>query len=331
MQSVLAAPGYHVEMQVRNALRDDRVGGHEVPVATEHFALRKGDFLAQLAQGAENFAWAISQLVVVHDGEDQTVSREERCVVKDHHPGGVSVNDLGSALPGCDLAKDAGHGPIISARREPATGQRPSTSIGLRPSVPNRCEDNLGGVVDESASAGYGRVPGRMADRPAEYDRLRRRVLWSLPSGLYLLGSTGEAGPHVMSTSWFTQVATDPKLVAAGIEEDSLTAANIGRSGHYVVALLAQESRPLVRKFAKRTQTVESTTDGVRIEGVDFGLSGQGDPYPMEAIAFVEAVVSRRVDLGSHVLFVAEVADVALLRDGERALAMGDTRLNYGG
>ncbi|MDA8262005.1 MAG: flavin reductase family protein [Actinomycetota bacterium] len=185
--------------------------------------------------------------------------------------------------------------------------------------------------MEKGAKRELGRVPERMSASPEEYDRLRRRVLWSLPSGLYLLGSSGAAGPHVMSTSWFTQVATEPKLVAAGVEADSLTAANIQASGHYVIALLAQESRVLVRKFAKRVQRVESAGGELLIEGVAFGSTGDGDPYPLEAIALVEAQVSRRIELGSHVLFVAEVTDAAVLRDGERALAMSDTRLNYGG
>ena len=32
---------------------------------------------------------------------------------------------------------------------------------------------------------------------PEEYDKLRRRVLWKMPSGLYILGSrAGERLPH---------------------------------------------------------------------------------------------------------------------------------------
>ena len=185
--------------------------------------------------------------------------------------------------------------------------------------------------MEEREQTGFGKVPGRLAAEPEKYDRLRRRVLWSLPSGLYLMGTTGAAGPHVMSTSWFTQVATQPKLVAAGVEADSLTAENLEASGHFLVSILTVESRPLVRKFAKRSQTRESEGAALHIEGIPFGLSEMGDPYPLEAMALVEAVVRERIPLGSHSLFIGEVTDVAMLREGERALAMGDTRLNYGG
>lgn len=185
--------------------------------------------------------------------------------------------------------------------------------------------------MEKGEQIGHGGAPGRPEADPETFDRLRRRVLWSLPSGLYLMGTTGAAGPHVMSTSWFTQVATRPKLVAAGVEVDSLTAENLEASGHFLVSLLAVESRPLVRKFAKRSQTREDEDGALRIEGIPFGLSELGDPYPLEAMALVEAAVRQRIPLGSHVLFIGEVTEVALLREGERALAMGDTRLNYGG
>ncbi|MDA8208468.1 MAG: flavin reductase family protein [Actinomycetota bacterium] len=186
-------------------------------------------------------------------------------------------------------------------------------------------------MVEEGEQIRHGGAPVRPEADPESYDRLRRRVLWSLPGGLYLMGTTGAAGPHVMSTSWFTQVATRPKLVAAGVEADSLTAENLAASGHFLVSLLAVDSRPLVRKFAKRSQTREDAGGTLRIEGIAFGLSEMGNPYPLEAMALIEAAVRQQILLGSHVLFIGEVTDVALLREGERALAMADTRLNYGG
>ena len=58
--------------------------------------------------------------------------------------------------------------------------------------------------------------PGR---DPEEYDKLRRRVLWKMPSGLYVLGShaTGERR-NGMTINWVTQVSFDPKLVGVSVE-----------------------------------------------------------------------------------------------------------------
>ena len=51
--------------------------------------------------------------------------------------------------------------------------------------------------------------PGR---DPDTYDRLRRRVLWSMPSGLYVVGTRAEDRRNLMTISWVTQVAMSPKL-----------------------------------------------------------------------------------------------------------------------
>src|SRR5258708_32800278 len=57
-----------------------------------------------------------------------------------------------------------------------------------------------------------------------EYDRLRRRVLWKMPSGLYLVGSTdrGERR-NGMTLNWATQVSFDPKWLGIGVEHEALT------------------------------------------------------------------------------------------------------------
>ena len=52
-----------------------------------------------------------------------------------------------------------------------------------------------------------------------EYDRLRRRVLWKMPSGLYVIGTTDKAERrNGMTANWVTQLGFDPKLVGVGVE-----------------------------------------------------------------------------------------------------------------
>lgn len=40
------------------------------------------------------------------------------------------------------------------------------------------------------------------------YDRLRRRVLWSLPSGLYVVGSRSGVKRNLMTINWSTVLAS---------------------------------------------------------------------------------------------------------------------------
>ena len=52
-----------------------------------------------------------------------------------------------------------------------------------------------------------------------EYDRLRRRVLWKMPYGLYVVGSTdGAERRNGMTINWVTQLSFDPKLIGVSID-----------------------------------------------------------------------------------------------------------------
>ena len=60
-----------------------------------------------------------------------------------------------------------------------------------------------------------GPVPeGRDAE---EYDKLRRRVMWSMPSGLYVIGSRAGERRNAMTADWVSQVCSDPKLVSVAV------------------------------------------------------------------------------------------------------------------
>src|SRR5205807_2968172 len=84
-----------------------------------------------------------------------------------------------------------------------------------------------------------------------EYDKLRRRVLWTMPSGLYVIGSRAGERRNLMTANWVTQVAFDPKLVAVSVENEALTATLIGEGGGFTVSIVDRDDRAIVRKFVK--------------------------------------------------------------------------------
>ena len=56
-----------------------------------------------------------------------------------------------------------------------------------------------------------------------EYDRLRRRVLWSLPYGLYIVGSRAGERRNGMTINFVSQVSMNPKLMGIGVEAEAVT------------------------------------------------------------------------------------------------------------
>ena len=162
-----------------------------------------------------------------------------------------------------------------------------------------------------------------------EYDRLRRRVLWSMPSGLYVVGSRSGDRRNAMTLNWATQVSFDPKLVAIAVEHDALTHELVHEGGSFALCLIDREDRAIVRKF---TKPVEVDAEAHTLNGFPYHDGRTGAPVLDQAVAYVECEVRHEIDVGGHTLFVGEVVDAAFQKDEETdVLRMEDTRMNYGG
>ncbi|HMD47437.1 MAG TPA: flavin reductase family protein [Acidimicrobiales bacterium] len=167
---------------------------------------------------------------------------------------------------------------------------------------------------------------------PDAYDRLRRRVLWSMPSGLYLIGSRHDDEVNLMTANWVTQVAVAPKLVAVSVDHLAVTRRLIEAGRVFSVSLLARADRTVVRHFVKPVPDVERGRDGSprAMAGEAVVTEVTGAPILARAAAWLDCSVRHRLDLGSHVLFVGEVMAAGGDGDGDR-LRMEDTKMSYGG
>ena len=181
-------------------------------------------------------------------------------------------------------------------------------------------------------SGPVGPFPARLGDDPVardEYDKLRRRVLWTFPSGLYLVGSRAGDRRNAMTTSWVTQVAFAPKLVGIGIEKPALTHELIAEGGAFSVNTVSREDRAIVRKFTKPVEVDPATG---ALNGFAFHDGTTGVPVLDQAPAYIECEVRQAVDLGQHTFFIGEVVDAGFQADeATEVLRMEDTRMSYGG
>jgi len=166
---------------------------------------------------------------------------------------------------------------------------------------------------------------------PDEYDRLRRRVLWKMPSGLYVVGSTDKGERrNGMTLNWATQLSFDPKLLGISVEQGALTHTLIEAGEVFSLCIIDREDRAIVRKFTKPVEVdlAARTLNGFAY--VDGPVTGA--PVLAQSVAYIECEVRQRVALGNHTLFVGEIVNVAFVKDEEtEVLRMEDTRMNYGG
>lgn len=161
------------------------------------------------------------------------------------------------------------------------------------------------------------------------YDKLRRRVLWSLPYGLYVVGSRAGEERNGMTLNWATQVAFEPKLVGIGVEKPAFTHRLISEGGCFSLCTIDREDRALVRKF---TKPVEVDTSARTLNGFGYHEAVTGAPILTQSVAWLDCEVRNAVDCGGHTFFIGEVVDCAFTADEETpVLRMEDTRMNYGG
>jgi flavin reductase (DIM6/NTAB) family NADH-FMN oxidoreductase RutF len=164
---------------------------------------------------------------------------------------------------------------------------------------------------------------------PDEYDRLRRRVLWTMPYGLYVIGSRAGDRRNGMTLNWATQVSFDPKLIAISVENESLTKQLIAESRVFSLSVIDREDRAIVRKF---TKPVEVDATAGTMNEIAFHEGCSGAPILDQAVAFVDCEVRQAIDLGDHTLYLGEVIDAGFQKPEDvPVLRMEDTRMNYGG
>jgi flavin reductase (DIM6/NTAB) family NADH-FMN oxidoreductase RutF len=164
---------------------------------------------------------------------------------------------------------------------------------------------------------------------PEPYDRLRRRILWSMPSGLYVLGTRVPGRRNLMTLNWATQVAVDPKLVAVSVEVGAVSHGLLRDGQVFSLNIVPREQRAIVRKFVK---PLDDGGDPEQLAGFALRAGLTGAPLLAEAAAWLECEVRHEVRCGSHTLFVGEVVNCGgEVDDRLEVLRMEDTRMSYGG
>src|SRR3954465_4709323 len=129
-------------------------------------------------------------------------------------------------------------------------------------------------------------------EEQVEYDKLRRRVLWKMPSGLYVIGSTdGGDRRNGMTANWVTQMSFAPKGIGVGIEQAALTHELIEAAGVFSVCIIDREDRAIVRKF---TKPVEVDLAARTLNGFPFQEATTGAPILGQSVAYLDCAVRER-------------------------------------
>jgi flavin reductase (DIM6/NTAB) family NADH-FMN oxidoreductase RutF len=163
----------------------------------------------------------------------------------------------------------------------------------------------------------------------AEYDKRRRRVLWRMPSGLYIVGSRSGDRRNGMTLNWATQLAFEPKLLGISVERDAYTHELIEAGEVFSLNIVSRQDPAIVRKF---TKPVEVDLAAMTLNGFPFHDGHTGAPILDQAPAYLDCEVRETVPVGGHTMFVGEIVDAGFQAEEDTpVLRMEDTRMSYGG
>ena len=163
-------------------------------------------------------------------------------------------------------------------------------------------------------------------ERTAIDNELINKVTWRIPNALALIGSASGEEWNAMTASWITQLSMEPVLVGVGIDNNAVTHRLVTEGGSFSVNLWSPEDTRVFVKFSK-----PATRDGNTLNGRAVRIEITGAPIFDEALAWMDCEVRQSINLGTHTLFVGEIVGAGINDEAQRAAAISDTRMKYGG
>ena len=139
-------------------------------------------------------------------------------------------------------------------------------------------------------------------------------ALFNISYGLYVLTAKNEKYNGCIINT-FIQVTSNPSRVSITVNKDNFTTAMIEQTGEFNVSILDKTATFDIFKHFGFTsgKDVDKFKDFQ-----DYKLSSNGIPYiTKHTNAFISAKVINKVDVGTHILFVADVTDSGILTNNE--------------
>lgn len=136
------------------------------------------------------------------------------------------------------------------------------------------------------------------------------RALQKLSYGMYIVSANKGNHLNGQIANAVFQVTSEPLLIAASINTKNFTHECMLDGNHFAVSVLAKDTPfKFIGRFGFRCGR-----DFDKLEGIDYQIGGSGVPIILDnAVAFIEAKVVRKSNLGSHTLFFGEIIDAEIV------------------
>ncbi|HBO84703.1 MAG: flavin reductase [Deltaproteobacteria bacterium GWC2_42_11] len=133
-----------------------------------------------------------------------------------------------------------------------------------------------------------------------------------LTHGVYIITTKAKDKINGMTAAWVSKVSFDPPLV--------MVAVGLGRYSHelmkegkvFAVNILDERQIDIGKHFGTKSGRKVD-----KFKGIEYETRVTGSPILKDAIAYIDCKLVSTYPAGDHTLFIGEVVDADVLREGE--------------
>ena len=114
-----------------------------------------------------------------------------------------------------------------------------------------------------------------------------------------------------MTANAFMSLSLDPLMVLVSVDRASHTHRVLQGGRAFTVNILAAHQEDVSRLFAKKAEPERGT-----LRGQEFRIGETGAPVLTDCLAYVECRVAEELAGGDHTIFLGEVVDAAVVKEG---------------
>lgn len=140
-----------------------------------------------------------------------------------------------------------------------------------------------------------------------------KKVFQKLSYGLYVLSVRCGKRDNACIINTAIQLTDNPGRISFALNKSDFTSEMLDYAGDVTVSVISEDADfELFKHFG-----FQSGRDIEKFEGYEnYTRTQSGLPYVTKGTnAYIEAHVSQKIDLGSHILYIADVIDGAILSD----------------
>ncbi len=141
---------------------------------------------------------------------------------------------------------------------------------------------------------------------------MNTKALHKIGYGMYIITSRKGDKYNGQIANTVFQITSEPPTIAVSINKSNLTHQFIKESGVFVASVLCQDT-PLafIGHFG-----FKSGRDMDKLKGINYRIGETEVPIVTDnVVAYIEAKVTKDIDVGTHTIFIGEVLDADIIKE----------------